>query len=147
MGRLRSISLALAGLSFALLADPAAIASQLTYTPVNPSFGGSPFNGAYVLGQATANNYKFLQNKSAQAQQTGPSSVQQFQQQITSALLSQIATQVSQEILGENAKTSGTFNINGEVIQFNRAGGQVNIAITDAASGGVTNIQIPVPTF
>lgn len=123
-------------------------ASQLVYTPVNPSFGGSPLNGPYVLGQASANNYKFLQNPATkQSAQNGPNSIQLFQQEITSSLLSQIATQVGQEIIGENARNSGTFNLNGEIIQFNRNGGQVNIDITDAATGGKTNIQIPVPNF
>lgn len=133
--------------ALAALAVSGTRASQLTYTPVNPSFGGNPFNGSYLLGQAAANNSKFLQPKSPPAAQNGPSSVRQFQQEITSALLSQIASQVSQQILGANAKDSGTFNLNGEVIRFNRTGGQVSIAITDAATGGVTNIQIPVPTF
>ncbi len=27
-------------------------AGQLTYTPVNPSFGGSPFNGDWLLNQS-----------------------------------------------------------------------------------------------
>lgn len=122
-------------------------AGQLTYTPTNPSFGGSPLNGSYILGLATANNYKFLQNPATKQQATGPSSVQQFQSQITSALLSQIASTVSQEIIGPNAKQSGSFNINGQIIQFNQAGGQINIGITDAASGAQTQIQIPVPNF
>jgi curli production assembly/transport component CsgF len=122
-------------------------ASQLVYTPVNPSFGGSPLNGPYVLGLAASNNDKFTQNPATKQQTTGASAVQQFQQQITSALLSQIAFTVSQEIIGENARDSGSFNINGQLIQFNRVGGQIDISITDAASGANTQIQIPVPNF
>ncbi len=122
-------------------------ASELTYTPVNPSFGGNPSNGSYLLGLASANNSRFLTNPATQTPTTGTSAVQQFQSQITSALLSQIASTVSQEIIGPNAKNSGTFNINGQIIQFNQAGGQINIGITDAASGAQTQIQIPVPNF
>lgn len=124
-----------------------ASAGQLTYTPVNPSFGGNPLNGTYELGLATANNSRYLTNPATQPATTGASAVQQFQNQITSSLLSQIASTVSQEIIGPNAKNSGTFNINGQVIQFNQAGGQINIGITDAASGAKTQIQIPVPNF
>ena len=29
-----------------------AVAGQLTYQPINPSFGGSPFNGDWLLNQA-----------------------------------------------------------------------------------------------
>lgn len=138
----------IAGLMVSLnLFGTAAQAGQLVYTPMNPSFGGSPLNGSYALGLATANNYKFLTNPATQQQQTGQTAVQQFSQQITSALLSQIAANVSQQILGSNAKDSGTFNLNGEVINFNRVNGQINISITDAASGANTQIQIPVPNF
>lgn len=39
----------------------AAPASELVYTPVNPSFGGSPLNGQWLLGYAGAQN-KFKGN-------------------------------------------------------------------------------------
>ena len=121
--------------------------SQLVYGPFNPTFGGSPLNGSYALGLATANNSRFLQNPATRQQTTGPNAIQQFSQQITSALLSQIAANVSQQILGANAKDSGTFNLNGQIIDFNRTNGQINISITDAASGANTQIQIPVPNY
>jgi curli production assembly/transport component CsgF len=121
-------------------------ASELTYTPVNPSFGGSPLNGSYVLGLATANNAMFQQKKTTTSP-TSSTAVTQFQSIITSALLSQIASTVAQEIIGPNAKNSGTFNINGQIIQFYTSGGEINIGITDSASGATTQIQIPVPTY
>ncbi len=34
----------------------AAAAGQLTYRPINPSFGGDPFNSAHLLGIANAND-------------------------------------------------------------------------------------------
>lgn len=34
----------------------AAVAGQLTYRPINPSFGGDPFNSAHLLGIANAND-------------------------------------------------------------------------------------------
>jgi curli production assembly/transport component CsgF len=133
-------------LSFVFLTT-AGHANQLTYTPVNPSFGGSPLNGPFILGLASANNFRFLQNPATANQNSGPSTAQQFKNEITSALLSQIASQVSQQIIGENAANQGTFNLAGEIIQFNRANGQININITDSTTGGQTQIQIPVPNF
>ena len=38
----------------AIAAAASAYASQLVYTPVNPSFGGSPQNGSWLLSQASA---------------------------------------------------------------------------------------------
>jgi curli production assembly/transport component CsgF len=39
-----------------LAAAASARASELVYTPVNPSFGGSPLNGSWLLGSAAAQN-------------------------------------------------------------------------------------------
>jgi len=39
---------------FISLAASAAEASSLTYTPVNPTFGGNPNNGSYLLSTAQA---------------------------------------------------------------------------------------------
>lgn len=139
----------------AILPFGKSLAGQLEYTPVNPLFGGSPLNGSYLLGQASANNFMFTQSpasKQAAAAAAAKSAttqnpVQQFQSQITSSLLSQIAYQVSQEIIGPHAQDSGKFNLNGEIISFSRDGGQVTINIVDSTTGGTTTIQIPVPTF
>jgi curli production assembly/transport component CsgF len=43
--------LLVAATSVALPAGPA-LASQLTYTPVDPSFGGNPLNGSFLLQSA-----------------------------------------------------------------------------------------------
>jgi curli production assembly/transport component CsgF len=39
-----------------LLGAVPAQASELIYTPVNPSFGGSPLNGSWLLGYAGSQN-------------------------------------------------------------------------------------------
>lgn len=131
-----------------------ASARDLVYQPVNPSFGGNPLNGSYLLGLAGANNYRYTENPEAKREKreqqvlaggTDPASL--FERQITSSLLSQIASTVGQQILGENARESGTFNVGGTNVQFYRVGGQINIDITEASTGGRTNIQIPVPQY
>lgn len=49
----RIVLAALAGVSL-LGATALAQASELVYQPVNPSFGGDPLNGNWLLSQATA---------------------------------------------------------------------------------------------
>lgn len=46
--------LAAALLAGAVLAGGAAQASELVYRPINPSLGGDPLNGNWLLSQATA---------------------------------------------------------------------------------------------
>lgn len=130
------------------------VARDLVYQPVNPSFGGSPLNGPYILGQASANNFRYLespQSKRDRQQQNalGLSNdpAAQFQRQITSSLLSQIASTIGQQILGENARDSGTFSVGGTSVAFQRMGGQIVIDINEGATGGQTRVTLPVPNF
>lgn len=136
-------------LGIALAFGGPAKANQLTQQFINPAFGGNPLNGTYLLGLAGDNNTRYLTNpQSAQSQQqTGASAAATFQQEITSSLLSGIASTISQQIVGQNAANSGTFVVGGETINFTRVGGQINVTILDAASGGTTNIQLPVPNY
>ncbi|HUO94385.1 MAG TPA: curli assembly protein CsgF [Rhizomicrobium sp.] len=126
-------------------------ASQLVYTPVNPTFGGSPFNGAYLLSTADSNNFDFQSNPKAAQELNSLTSQQNTAQELRQALISALISQASQtvidSILGTNgqAQDSGTFSLAGETITFNRAGGEINITLTDP-TGGQTQITIPVPT-
>ena len=134
----------------AFLFASSASASQLVYTPINPTFGGSPFNGAYLLSTADSNNFNFLNNpKEAQELNSltnQESTAQELRQALLSALISQASQTVIDAILGTNgqAQDSGTFDLAGETISFNRAGGEINITLTDP-SGSQTQITIPVP--
>jgi curli production assembly/transport component CsgF len=40
--------------TLAILASAPAIASEMVYHPVNPTFGGNPLNGSFLLQQAQA---------------------------------------------------------------------------------------------
>ena len=47
--------LALGAILFAFAGSPA-VAQDITYQPIDPSFGGNPFNSAHLLGIANAQN-------------------------------------------------------------------------------------------
>ncbi|HUO94382.1 MAG TPA: curli assembly protein CsgF [Rhizomicrobium sp.] len=134
----------------ALLGTASADAGQLVYTPVNPTFGGSPFNGAYLLSTAQSNNFNFQTNPKAAQELNSLTSqentAQELRQALISALISQASQAVIDNILGTNgqAQDSGTFDLAGETVTFSRAGGQINITLTDP-TGGQTQISIPVP--
>lgn len=132
-----------------LLVPAAAGATSLQYTPVNPNFGGSPLNGSFLLNQATVNNYRYQSNPATRPQSSPQATarqmiIQNLQQAAVNAVLSEVAQQISQ---GLTSSQSGSYNIAGELISFQRAGSEINITITDASTGGQTTIQIPVPTF
>jgi curli production assembly/transport component CsgF len=117
----------------------AAWAGALVYQPTNPSFGGYPGNGAWLLQQAGAQN-QFPATSSA----GGISSLttgQIFAQQLKSQIYSSLANKITQAIFGENAQTSGSFAFEGTTITFQRVGDQVNITINDGSS--ITTVTVP----
>ena len=136
--------------ALALLGAPMlAHAGQLEYTPVNPNFGGNPLNGPFLDNEATSNNHFLTPKKSATTTSSAASAQQQIiqnlQQAAVNAVLSMVAQQISQGLSQANA--SGSYNIAGELINFQTVGNQINITLTDSTTGATTTIQIPVPTF
>jgi curli production assembly/transport component CsgF len=136
-------------LVFGLVAS--AQASPMVYQPVNPNFGGSPLNGPFLLGEAASNNYDHLTNPNATTNLLGAqqqTTADLLRQALISSLISQASSLAINDILGTNgtAANSGTFNIGGEIIAFEREGGNINITLTDP-NGSQTQVSVPIPQF
>ena len=121
----------------ATLSVPGA-AQDITYQPVDPSFGGNPFNSAHLLGVANAqNDYKDPRS------QTTSSQADIFARQLQSRLLSALSSQIVNAIFGDNPQESGTITFGGQTIRFVRDLESVTLTITDNDTGEVTEIVIP----
>jgi curli production assembly/transport component CsgF len=121
--------------ALALIGLPA-MAQDLSYTPTNPSFGGNPFNSSHLLGVAGAqNDYKEPTSATSQADL--------FSRQLQSRLLSALASQVTDAIFGDDPQESGTITFGDQTITFVRSLDSVKLSISDAATGTVTDIEIP----
>ena len=134
---MRRLKLSAAALAAVLALRGAANAQQLVYTPINPAFGGNPFNSTQLEADAAAQN----QYKSTGAAQNLTQS-QLFAQQLQSELLAGLANQVAQAIFGPNSQPSGTFSFGGETVSFVRSLGEITVTITDTA-GAKTVITLP----
>lgn len=133
--------LILGGLAVAgLIASTApACAQDLVYTPVNPSFGGNPFNSSHLLGVAGAiNNYK-----DPNARTTTTSQSDLFARQLQSRLLSALSSQLTNAIFGENPQESGSVDFGGQNISWVRSLESVTVTIVDNATGAETVIEVP----
>ena len=113
-------------------------AEELRYKPINPAFGGNPFNGSYLLSNAGAQKQHDPPEKKRDP-------VEEFSERIQSGILSIVSRQIVQEILGDEAKDSGTFTVGDTIIDFQREGSDVVIELTDA-DGSNTSIKVPVPS-
>jgi curli production assembly/transport component CsgF len=116
-------------------------AGDLVYTPVNPSFGGSPLNSNHLLGTANAQNeYKAKADASKAA---GYSPTDAFIQMLQSRLYSSLADAVSNSIFGPNAQQSGTVTFQDQQVAFINTGTEIRLTITNFATGKVTEITVP----
>jgi curli production assembly/transport component CsgF len=118
-----------------------AFCSELVYKPINPSFGGNPLNGSFLLGKAQGQN-----------KHKAPQSRKSFEEKVSDALeratLSDIVSKYKDTVLGESAVIhngedstfiSGDYQIN--ILSSNSD--TITIEVTDLLTDKVTIIEIP----
>ena len=114
-------------------------AQDVTYQPVDPSFGGNPFNSAHLLGTAAAqNNYKDPAAASSSSQ------ADIFARQLQSRLLSALSSQIVNAIFGDNPQQSGTISFGEQTITFDRGLENITLNIIDTGTGETTTIVVPI---
>ncbi|MGX7952837.1 curli assembly protein CsgF [Tsuneonella sp. HG249] len=114
------------------------VAQDITYQPIDPTFGGNPFNSAHLLGVANAQN-DYKDPKAT----TNSSQADIFARQLQSRLLSALSSQIVDAIFGDDPQESGTISFGGQTISFVRSLTEVTLTITDNDTGEVTTIVIP----
>lgn len=119
-------------------------AGPLVYQPVNPTFGGSPDNGIYLLDTANAvNKHQAPASTSANAF-SSQSPLDQFNSQLEQAILSRLASSVTSSIVGPNGAlqpgtiTTGQFTVS----VTNLGNGQLQVTTTDTTTGQTTTFQV-----
>ena len=81
----------ISGLLVGLASVVAAQATGLVYTPVNPSFGGNPLNGTWLLNNAQSQNDFDDPDIKARITPVGTSALERFTSQLQSRLLAPMA--------------------------------------------------------
>ena len=112
-------------------------AGDLVYTPINPNFGGNPFNDGILLGAANAQN-----NFEAPQEERDPT--ERFVQSLQSRLFSGLARQVEEAIFGENPQDSGTFTVGDQQVSFDRGLEVITLEISNLGDGSSTVVEVPV---
>ncbi len=119
-----------------LLLSTGVTATELVYTPVNPSFGGSPLNGAWLLGSAQAQNDTKDPDAVDRSSLAGTSALDRFTSQLESRLLSDLLGDVRDGKTGSITTDDFIVNINNDDI------GNLVVSITDRLTGEVSEIII-----
>jgi curli production assembly/transport component CsgF len=115
--------------------------ADLIYRPINPSFGGDPFNSNHLQGLAGTQN-EFKPDSKTKPQ----SATDRFLSMLQSRLYSSLAGQVADAIFGENAQPTGTIVFDDQQVSFSNNGVEIEITILNFSTGEVTNITVPTLT-
>lgn len=109
-------------------------AGELVYQPLNPSFGGDPFMGSYLLGKAQSQDTNTDPNARGIE---SLSSTERLVQSLESRLISQLISDVGAGDVGEGSFDSGDFSV---VVRDD--GGQLVVRVIDKVTGDITNISV-----
>lgn len=115
-----------------------ASASQLIWTPIFPSFGGSPFNGPWLMAQAEAQKPEKVQKYWWQRDP-----IETFEQDLTRQMLSRLARKIIDNAFGEEAMEPGHYQVGDYVIDITTDAAGINVKIVDPITGNETTVVIP----
>ncbi|MCL1088399.1 curli assembly protein CsgF [Shewanella profunda] len=107
------------------------LATELIYTPINPSFGGNPQNGAFLLNKAQAQN----DNKSSS---TEKDFVTRFKESLERNIINSITRGVADGEITDGVYDTGDFRI-----EVASTGNGVMLTITNTETGEITVIEMP----
>ncbi|QAX85788.1 curli production assembly protein CsgF [Pseudomonas sp. DTU12.3] len=125
----------ISGLLIGLASATAVQATELVYTPVNPSFGGNPLNGTWLLNNAQAQNDYDDPDLKKRTTVAGTSALERFTSQLQSRLLGQLLDNIS-------TGNTGSLSTDAFIVNVVDDSGALTIEVTDRASGEVSEIQV-----
>lgn len=119
-------------------------AQDLVYKPVNPSFGGDPFNSSHLLSIAGFDRPDPPRDDDPFGLEPQDSQADFFVRQLESRILSRLSSDITDAIFGPDADPTGTFQFDETTIAFETLlDGSVTIDIINNANGTVTEIVVP----
>ncbi|PYY69543.1 curli production assembly protein CsgF [Pseudomonas jessenii] len=110
-------------------------ATELVYTPINPSFGGNPLNGTWLLNNAQAQNDYDDPDLKDRTTVAGTSALERFTSQLQSRLLGQLLDNIS-------TGNTGSLSTDAFIVNVVDDSGALTINVTDRATGEVSEIQV-----
>lgn len=125
-----------------LISGAEVTATELIYQPVNPSFGGSPLNGQWMLNSAQIQDpHGFL--KEPPRSMPGRDPLETFQDRLTNQILYRLSGQIVDAAFGEEGLEPGQYVVGDYSLNVSTDAGGISVVITDIGTGNTTTIQIP----
>lgn len=119
----------------------ASLATEMVYTPINPSFGGNANNGTVLLSSAQAQNpYKDPSIK--QPAELTP--LQQFNDSLQRSVLSRLSAAATSTLIGANGQLlPGSVDTgNYHIVIADLGAGLLQVTTTDKTTGESVSFQV-----
>jgi curli production assembly/transport component CsgF len=115
-------------------------ATELVWTPINPSFGGLAYNADWLLASANAQN-KYADRQTS-TNQVGDM-IQDFKTGVQRQVLSRLADRVVSTAFGEEGLQQGHYDLSDFTVDVGSDVSGINVVLIDKTRGSQTTIQIP----
>ena len=126
-----------------LLFASGADAGELVYQPINPSFGGNPFNSPHLLATAEINNQFTDDGFGFDFGFDEPTLADQFTEALSGSVIGATAQQITEAIFGDGALPSGTFTLDDAIVSYVTVSDRVIITVNDGITTSVLDIPVP----
>ena len=122
-------------------------ATELVWTPINPSFGGSPYNASWLMASAQAQNTLGDSSSGSGASLWNRDPIEEFEESLKRQLLSRLSRKIVDEAFGEDSllpdgETEAKYTIGDYEIYVTTDGG-ISLTITDVLTGNTTTVEVP----
>ena len=118
-------------------------ATELVYTPVNPSFGGNALNGSYLLNQAQAQDRHKDPDFSSSLSRDP---MDYFEESLVRRVLNNLANNIVDDAFGSSDAPlqDGFYQFGDYTVEVLTSGGDsVVVTITDLGTGNATTVEVP----
>ena len=115
-------------------------AQDFVYQPINPAFGGNPYNYNWLLGQAQAQNI-FTEEDGSGYEEEDP--LAGLQDDINRQILNSITQQFYKNQFGEDGLTEGYYKFGSYEIDISPISEGMQVRIIDIYTGSETTIIVP----
>ena len=117
-----------------------AIAAQdFVYQPINPAFGGNPYNYSWLINQADAQNT--FEEPEEEVDDDDPLS--SFQEDLNKQVLNEITRELYQNQFGESGLSEGFYQFGSYQIDVSPISEGMQIRIIDIYTGSETTVIVP----
>lgn len=136
----RSLIVVLGLAVFLFLQGTTAIATQLVWRPINPSFGGSPYNSTWLLASAQAQN-KLKEPYDSTRWYKDP--MESFQENLNRQILYKLSRNIIEGAFGEEGLEPGQYIIGDYTIDVAANLDGIAVVITNSATGDTVEVEVP----